>query len=646
MIKTYINGVLQSSASATSHEDLTNILQAGNGIANGHISDGTQTIAGQKTFSNDTYFKNIYVDGNIVQNGALYETHAEQVYTKNNTIILRDGAVSGLGAEEYAGFTAKLYDGINDGQLVFDKDGIARVGDVGNTQAIATREDTPSDGNVAIWNSATSKFITSTGNTGTGSIVRANSPTFTGTVSGITPTMVGLGNVKNLDTSNPANIAWSESYRTVTDTEKTTWNGKQDALGYTAENSANKKTAWQATSDNTSYPSEKLVKDSLDLKVDKVTGKQLSTEDYTTAEKIKLSGIATGANNYTHPTGDGNSHVPATGTTNSGKVLKAGTTANSASWGNVDWSEIANKPTTFTATAHTHSISEVTNLQTTLDAKVNISDVVTTATASKILKLDANAKLPANITGNAATATKLQIARTINGVSFDGSANITIQRIQSRGSIDCETGSNRPAITGVSTQSCYSNGYPITYGEVLTLDGVGSAQLLLGWSGGNATAPAYIRSKRDIPNSLWSDWHMIYTTAYKPSLADLGAASSSHTHTFADLTSKPTTIAGYGITDGVTLTGTQTLTNKTLTAPVLNTEVTGSAVSITATANTIVKRDENGAITSSQFRLSALNTAPASSTATGTIGEIRIDANYIYVCTATNTWKRTALSTW
>ena len=37
---------------------------------------------------------------------------------------------------------------------------------------------------------------------------------------------------------------------------------------------------------------------------------------------------------------------------------------------------------------------------------------------------------------------------------------------------------------------------------------------------------------------------------------------------------------------------------------------------------------------------------PASATATGTAGEICWDANYIYVCTATNTWKRTAISTW
>jgi hypothetical protein len=34
---------------------------------------------------------------------------------------------------------------------------------------------------------------------------------------------------------------------------------------------------------------------------------------------------------YTHPTTDGNKHVPATGTTNNGKVLKAGATAGSFS---------------------------------------------------------------------------------------------------------------------------------------------------------------------------------------------------------------------------------------------------------------------------------------------------------------------------
>lgn len=54
-------------------------------------------------------------------------------------------------------------------------------------------------------------------------------------------------------------------------------------------------------------------------KVDKVSGKGLSTEDYTTAEKNKLSGIADNANNYAHPTTSGNKHIPSGGS--SGKIL-------------------------------------------------------------------------------------------------------------------------------------------------------------------------------------------------------------------------------------------------------------------------------------------------------------------------------------
>ena len=37
---------------------------------------------------------------------------------------------------------------------------------------------------------------------------------------------------------------------------------------------------------------------------------------------------------------------------------------------------------------------------------------------------------------------------------------------------------------------------------------------------------------------------------------------------------------------------------------------------------------------------------PASASATGTAGQIAWDASYIYICTATNTWKRVAIATW
>ena len=39
-------------------------------------------------------------------------------------------------------------------------------------------------------------------------------------------------------------------------------------------------------------------------------------------------------------------------------------------------------------------------------------------------------------------------------------------------------------------------------------------------------------------------------------------------------------------------------------------------------------------------------TAPATAAATGTTGQVAVDTGNIYVCTAANTWKRAAISTW
>lgn len=50
-------------------------------------------------------------------------------------------------------------------------------------------------------------------------------------------------------------------------------------------------------------------------------------------------------------------------------------------------------------------------------------------------------------------------------------------------------------------------------------------------------------------------------------------------------------------------------------------------------------------IAGNKLRLRTSNT-PASATATGSAGEICWDASYLYICTATNTWRRIAHSTW
>ena len=52
-----------------------------------------------------------------------------------------------------------------------------------------------------------------------------------------------------------------------------------------------------------------------------------------------------------------------------------------------------------------------------------------------------------------------------------------------------------------------------------------------------------------------------------------------------------------------------------------------------------------GSVEAESFNITALNAAPVSATATGTVGEIKFTADHIYVCVATNIWKRVAIAT-
>lgn len=68
---------------------------------------------------------------------------------------------------------------------------------------------------------------------------------------------------------------------------------------------------------------------------------------------VAVKGLASGAYAaaYVHPTGDGNLHVPANSTTNTGKVLTASGTAGVYTWEtpSVAWANISNKPTSAVA---------------------------------------------------------------------------------------------------------------------------------------------------------------------------------------------------------------------------------------------------------------------------------------------------------
>ncbi len=104
---------------------------------------------------------NLTITGDITQNGSAYETHAEKIYTTNDYIITRDGATGALASGDYSGFQVKKYDGTNDGRLVIDNTGTARVGDVGDEQPLLTRSESANltDSQLFKWDAANSKAV-------------------------------------------------------------------------------------------------------------------------------------------------------------------------------------------------------------------------------------------------------------------------------------------------------------------------------------------------------------------------------------------------------------------------------------------------------------------------------------------------------
>ena len=134
-----------------------------------------QSIQGIKSFKDDvvigeaekranlTITGNVTIEGDITQNGEAYITHAEHIYSTKDYIYLREGATGSLGAG-YAGFEFIKYDGENNGRLVIDVFGTARVGDVGDEQPLTTRDEAEQMANYGLtyWNADSVRIKTIT----------------------------------------------------------------------------------------------------------------------------------------------------------------------------------------------------------------------------------------------------------------------------------------------------------------------------------------------------------------------------------------------------------------------------------------------------------------------------------------------------
>ena len=106
------------------------------------------------------------------------------------------------------------------------------------------------------------------------------------------------------------------------------------------------------------------------------------------------------------------------------------------------------------------------------------------------------------------------------------------------------------------------------------------------------------------------------------------------------------------VDNSLTVGGTTALTTGAqsggaLTVNSCTTQTCGELVRITGTADeTALQVDTGRTVINGGLVLgTASNATPASASATGTAGEVRWDGDYVYVCTANNTWKRAALAT-
>ncbi|EPP4611667.1 tail fiber domain-containing protein [Escherichia coli] len=133
-----------------------------------------------------------------------------------------------------------------------------------------------------------------------------------------------------------------------------------------------------------------------------------------------------------------------------------------------------------------------------------------------------------NTTGNAATATKLQTARKISGVPFDGSTDITLTSAHVAAFARRATGSYADADGGVPWNA-ESGAYNVTrtgYSYILAnfYTGVGSCrtlQIKAHYKNGGL----FYRSSRD-GYGFESGWEQVYTTGFMPQPADINAPTA------------------------------------------------------------------------------------------------------------------------
>ena len=280
-----------------------------------------------------------------------------------------------------------------------------------------------------------------------------------------------------------------------------------------------------------------------------------SLKGYMTPElKKKLDGIATGANNYIHPsshpatmitqdathrfvtdteknTWNGKASTAVVSTSANGLAPKRDGNASHFLAGDGTWKVVPSASSAATATKATQD-SRGQQIDTTYVKGVTGSNATLTVTKGN----GTTSTVTVNNVANATKATQDSAGQQINTTYVKGvtGSNATLTVTKGNGSTSSVTVNNvanatnanivtEKAITGNTLASAlpvgmtwskvHNNGFPCAYGNCLSIRGAGAIQIVTEWSGGDATpANMYYRNARDSSIDKWSAWRTLAHT--------------------------------------------------------------------------------------------------------------------------------------
>lgn len=101
---------------------------------------------------------NVTIPGDLTVNGTTFTSNTETVLIEDNLLVINNGEVGAGVTAGVAGLEVDRGSETNY-QLVFrESDDVFAIGEAGSLQAVATREDTPTDRSVPVWNDAAKRF--------------------------------------------------------------------------------------------------------------------------------------------------------------------------------------------------------------------------------------------------------------------------------------------------------------------------------------------------------------------------------------------------------------------------------------------------------------------------------------------------------